>query len=247
MSFRWVIPFALLACVSLCRTGFGAEKPILTQITTMPIEGLKGGFDHLAIDLVRRRLYLAAEDQKTVEVFDLTANKHLRSINLFSRPHGLIFLRDSSILVVADGGDGSCKFVDVSTDTPKLLSTVKTALRADSLAFDTNSRTVFVANGGMVAKMDYSLVTAISASEQKAVGEVKIDSKILEAIAIEKESSRIFVNLMDKNSVSVVDRKEMRILALGHYQRAYQLHWRWTRPIIGSLWRCRPTLRNPQR
>jgi DNA-binding beta-propeller fold protein YncE len=203
----------LLACVVLWRTGFAAAGPILKEITTMPIEGLKGGFDHFAIDLARHRLYLAAEDQKTVEVFDLTAQKHILTISLFSRPHGLIFLRDSSILVVADGGDGSCKFVDVSSDTPKVLATVKTALRADSVAFDANSRTIFVTNGGMVAKMDYSLVTAISASKEDSIGEVKINSKILEAMAVEKESARLFVNLMEKNSVTVIDRKKMQILS----------------------------------
>ncbi len=178
----------------------------------MPIEGLKGGFDHFAVDLSRHRLYLAAEDQKTVEVFDLMARKHLSSISFFSRPHGLIFLRDSSILVVADGGEGNCKFVDVRSDTPKLLSTVKTALRADSVTFDKAAHTMFVTNGGMVAKMDYSLVTAIDTAKEAASGEVKIQSKILEAMAFEKSSSRLFVNLMDKNSVTVIDRKTMQIL-----------------------------------
>lgn len=107
----------------------------------------------------------------------------------------------------------AAKFVDVSSDTPKMVSTVKTALRADSIAFDANSKTIFVTNGGMVAKMDYSLVTAISAPKEEAIGEVKLDSKILEAVAVEKKSSRIFVNLMDKNSVTVVDRKKMQILS----------------------------------
>jgi DNA-binding beta-propeller fold protein YncE len=117
------------------------------------------------------------------------------------------------MLVVADGGDGSCKFVDVSSDTPKLLSTVKTALRADSVAFDKAAQTMFVTNGGMVAKMDYSLVTAISTSKEELIGDLKIESKILEAMAVENNSSRLFVNLMDKNSVTVIDRKKMQILS----------------------------------
>ena len=201
MSIHQVTQIALVAGALVLRTGQCAESQPLTQMTAMPMEDLKGGFDHFAIDLDRHRLYLAAEDQKTVEVFDLTARKHVSSISFFSRPQGLVFLPDPSMLVVADGGDGSCKFVDVSSDTPKLVSTIRTALRADSVTFDRAAQTMFVTNGGMVAKMEYSLVTAISTAKKEAIGEVKIESKILEAIAVEKNSSRLFVDLMDKNSV----------------------------------------------
>src|SRR5262245_12639724 len=69
-----------------------AQTPALQKVGSMPVEGVAGEFDHLATDLVRHRLYLSAEDQKTVEVFDLTAQKHVASISLFSRPHGLVFL-----------------------------------------------------------------------------------------------------------------------------------------------------------
>ena len=105
----------------------------------MQVEGVAGEFDHFAIDLAHRRLYLAAEDQKTVEVFDLTAKKHIGSISLFARPHGLVFFPKSSRLIVADGGDGTVKFIDM--ETRKISSQIKTALRADSVAFDPASDT----------------------------------------------------------------------------------------------------------
>jgi DNA-binding beta-propeller fold protein YncE len=165
---------------------------------------VKGEFDHFAIDLAGHRLFLAAEDQKTVEVFDLSSSKHVSSIRLFERPHGLVFVPGSSRLMVADGGDGTCKFIDL--DAPKVSTTVKTALRADSVVYDRETETVFVANGGQVAKMDYSLVTAINAREERPIGELRIDSKILEAMAVERMGKRLFLNLMDKNTIAVIDR-----------------------------------------
>lgn len=195
---------------AFCWSGALAQTPLLQKVGAISVEGVKGEFDHFAIDLVHHRLYLAAEDQKTVEVLDLTTQKQIDSIKLFQRPHGLIFLPKTSTLIVADGGDGTIKFID--TDGPKVSSQIKTALRADSVAFDPASQTAFVANGGLVAKMDYSLVTAVDAAHAELLGEIKVDSKILEAMAVEEGSSRLFINLMDKNGVTVIDRVKRQIL-----------------------------------
>ncbi|MCU1260985.1 MAG: Pyrrolo-quinoline quinone beta-propeller repeat-containing protein [Bryobacterales bacterium] len=201
-----------LTYILFCVQQLPAEMPVLQKTGAMLVEGVAGEFDHLAIDLARQRLYVAAEDQKTVEVFDLTAQKHIGTISLFKRPHGLVFSPTSSQLIVADGGDGTVKFVD--TEAPKISSQIKTALRADSVAFDPASQTLFVANGGLVAKLDYSFVTAVNTSSAERTGEIKLDSKILEAMAIEKGSSRLFINRMDKNDVMVIDRLKNEVLGI---------------------------------
>jgi DNA-binding beta-propeller fold protein YncE len=202
--------FFLLLWASDGLRGQTVSTPPLQPAGVISFEGVKGEFDHFAIDLAAKRLFLAAEDQKTVEVFSLGGLQHTGSISLFARPHGLVFIPDSLQLMVADGGDGTCKFVDLSG--PKISTVVKTALRADSVAFDSATRTIFVANGGLVAKMDYSLVTAVNATRAEKTFEIKIDSKILEAMAVETAGDRLFVNLMDKNEVAVIDRVKRQIL-----------------------------------
>jgi DNA-binding beta-propeller fold protein YncE len=202
--------YCALTCALYCAQQLPGQTPVLQKTGTMLVEGVAGEFDHFAIDLAHQRLYLAAEDQKTVEVFNLTAKKHISTISLFKRPHGLVFSSKSSQLIVADGGDGTVKFID--TETPKISSQIKTALRADAVAFDPASQTLFVANGGLVAKLDYSFVTAVNASSAERTGEIKLDSKILEAMAIEKGSSRLFINRMDKNDVMAIDRLKNEVL-----------------------------------
>lgn len=187
-----------------------SQTPALRLKGVIAVPGVKGEFDHFAIDLVGQRLYLAAEDQKTVEVLDVSSSKHIGSIGLFERPHGLVFVPESSRLMVSDGGDGSGKFVDV--DGPKISAAVKTALRADSVVYDRQAQIIFVANGGLVAKMDYSLVTAISPQQERSVGELRIDSMILEAMAVEQSGARLFVNLMDRNAVAVIDRAKRELI-----------------------------------
>jgi len=48
------------------------EKQPLKLIKTTPLPGFTGDFDHFAIDLQGKRLFLTAEDHKSVEVFDLS-------------------------------------------------------------------------------------------------------------------------------------------------------------------------------
>src|SRR6202047_4119550 len=55
------------------------EKPPMKLVATTPLPGFTGDFDHFGIDLKGKRLFLAAEDHKTVEVFDL-AGKTLHHI-----------------------------------------------------------------------------------------------------------------------------------------------------------------------
>jgi len=55
--------------------------------------GFEGGdFDHFEADLKGNRLFLAAEDHKTVEVFNLRTGKQLHSIAVFGNPHGIVYV-----------------------------------------------------------------------------------------------------------------------------------------------------------
>src|ERR1700730_10468454 len=81
------------------------EKAPLKLITTTPLPGFSGDFDHFAVDLKGNRLFLAAEDHKTVEVFELRSGKPLHSITGFGQPHAILFLPDTNKLIVTDGDD----------------------------------------------------------------------------------------------------------------------------------------------
>jgi hypothetical protein len=52
----------------------------LRLVKTMEVPGVEGKFDHFAVDLKGKRLFLTASVHKTVEVFDLAAEKWIHSI-----------------------------------------------------------------------------------------------------------------------------------------------------------------------
>src|ERR1700694_2329208 len=92
--------------LTLCAlTTKAQEKLPLKLITTTPRRGFTGDFDHFGLDLQGNRLFLAAEEHKTVEVFDLRTGARTHSIEGFAHPLMMVYLPESNQLVVTDGDD----------------------------------------------------------------------------------------------------------------------------------------------
>jgi len=87
--------FALFFAFTL--TARPQDKAPLKLIATTPLPGFTGDFDHFAVDLKGKRLFLTAEDHKTVEMFDLEG-KHLHSITGFGQPHAAVVLSDGNFI-----------------------------------------------------------------------------------------------------------------------------------------------------
>jgi hypothetical protein len=58
--------------------------------------GFTGDFDHFGLDVKGNRLFLASEDQKTVEVFDLGTGERIQSIKGFGQPLTMAYLPESN-------------------------------------------------------------------------------------------------------------------------------------------------------
>src|SRR5437870_13813290 len=92
-------------------TGASEAAP-LQLVQTIPLPGVKGKFDHLAIDLAGHRVFIAAKINNTLEVVDLKIGRRVRSVSGFHEPQGVLYLRDARQLVVANGGNGAVQFLD---------------------------------------------------------------------------------------------------------------------------------------
>src|SRR3954452_8796287 len=79
---------------------------------TIPLDGVEGRIDHMAVDARTNRMYVAALGNNTVEVIDLKAGKQVGRIEGMKKPQGVAFLPDSNRLVVASGDDGKVRVYD---------------------------------------------------------------------------------------------------------------------------------------
>ena len=208
---RFLAPFAAAIIVFFSVTASAQTKPPLRLVQTIPLPDLKeGDFDHFAVDLSGNRLFLTGEANNAVYVMDLRANKLIHTISDLDEPHSMLFLPASKQLWVITGG--AAKIFD--TGTYALTETVKLTDGADSSAYDPAKHLLYVASGGSDAKLAYSVIEIVNTTTRKKTGEIKVDSTNIEAMGIEKNGSKIFANVRDKNSVGVIDREKRTVLSI---------------------------------
>lgn len=184
--------------------------------TTITLPGIKGDFDHFAADVASKRLYLCAEEQKTVEVFDLETGKHIGTITGFETPHSILFLPNSRELLVTDSGpeNGKTGYVRiVSLDSRKVTGSIEVLGAADSSGYDPETRLMYVDTGGQEANLPNTTIAVIDTHEKRKVHDIEVQSARVEAIQFERNGSRMFANLRTKGQVGVFDKKDYKVLA----------------------------------
>ncbi len=203
--------FMLIMVVTLASFARAKEVAPLQLLDAVPLPGFSGDFDHFAVDEKGGRLFLAGEDHKTVEVFDLKTGRRLKSIAGFGTPHSIIYLPESDHILVADGGKGMLQILRGSDY--EVVDHVDGLAGADSMRLDAPWQILYVVTGGKDVPLNYSFLVAIDLKTNKKVSELRIESNHVEAFALEASSSRLFVNITDKHEVVVVDRKTMKEIA----------------------------------
>src|ERR1700680_3124474 len=205
------LAFLIVAVVSFFSVPASAQnKSPLRLLQTIPLPDLKkGDFDHFAVDLPGNRLFLTAEENNAVEVFDTRANKLIHTIRGVDTPHSLLYVSAANQLWVVCGGDGTLKVFDGSTYA--VVETVKLSLGADSSVYDPAKHFLYIATGGEDAKMDFSLISIVDTNTHKRVGDIKVDSTNIEAMALEKNGPRLFANVRDRSLVGVIDREKKAV------------------------------------
>jgi DNA-binding beta-propeller fold protein YncE len=183
---------------------------MLVDTYQMPAE-VKGNFDHIEVDLKRKRLFATPEDFKAVLVFDIETGKLIHTIGGITRPHAVLYRADVDRLYVTDGGDGSVKVYD--GESYGLLSRIQLLKDADSIGFDLSRKYLYVDNGGGDVGQKYSMLSVIDADAMTKNAEMKIDGDTLEAMTLDTYRPRIYVNDKATNEVVVIDRFTNSIVA----------------------------------
>jgi hypothetical protein len=93
----------------LCATVNAAEPAPLVLEATLPLGDVRGRIDHLAVDLGRRRLFVAELGNDTLGVVDLRNGRLLQSLGGLSEPQGVGYAPATDELYVANGGDGTLR------------------------------------------------------------------------------------------------------------------------------------------
>src|SRR5579864_7086723 len=187
------------------------EKAPLKLLQSTPLPQLHDGdFDHLTPDVEGNRLFVTAEENSKVLIFDLKTNKLIHTIDDVKAPHSMLYRADLKKLFVVDSDFGEVKIYE--TDSYKPVGSIKVREGADASAYDASSKLFYVVNGGKDAKLPNAYITAIDVATGKTEAEFKIDSNDVEGVAFEKSGPRMFVNVRGNSSVEVYDRNSKTLL-----------------------------------
>jgi DNA-binding beta-propeller fold protein YncE len=220
-----------------CCAPLQAQQPLrLVHTLEMP-EVPPGPYaDHMAIDITGKRLFTTPQANKAVDVLDLTTDKVLHTITGFGNPHAILYRADRNRLFVTDGGKGELRIFDGTTY--EHVGTIKLELNADGIGYDERTGYLYVSNGGDEAGKEYSLVSIVDTVREEKVGDIRVDSPTLEAMAIDQTTNRAYINLPENNSIAVIDLAKRAVVAtwplsLGKKNMAFALDARAHRLYVG--------------
>ena len=171
-----------------------AEVPPLQLEAKIALGDVRGRIDHMAVDLARHRLFVAALGNDSLAVVDLQAQRLDRLIGELPEPQGVGYDPASDTLYVANAGDGSVRLFKGADLSPT--GRIELDRNADNIRVDSKAGRVFVGYGdGALAVIDTSTHDKIASAPLKAHPE-----------SFQLDGSRIFVNVPNSGAIDVVDR-----------------------------------------
>jgi YVTN family beta-propeller protein len=180
-----------------------ADSGTLKLEGRIALPGVRGRFDHFAIDTNGHRLFVAALGNNTLEIIDTATNKRLKSIPKLHKPTGVLFLAEPNQIAVANGDDGTLKVFD--GNTLELVKTVGSLDDADNVRLDAVKKQIYLGYGdGALAVIDATTI--------KQTGSIKLPAHP-ESFQLEIRGPRIFVNVPGAKAVAVIDRDKGNIVA----------------------------------
>jgi DNA-binding beta-propeller fold protein YncE len=166
--------------------------------------GGAGGWDYVTVDGRNKLLYVP----RTTHTLVVDANTGAIKADITGQQgnHGVALARRANRGFISDGKDGSVVIFDLQTNA--VLGKVKTADDADAILYDRASNKVFVSCGD--ANAIVPVAADVDPNSGKAGAAIDLGGKP-EALAADGQG-KVYVNLVDKNEVAVVDTKEMKVV-----------------------------------
>ena len=198
---------AACVAVALCCTGIvtvAAQSAAPLKLKqTIPLSGVEGRVDHLAYDPAGERLFVCALGNNTVEVLDLRKGERVHSITGLGAPQGVAYVPELDRVFVANDKDGICRIYDGKS--LQAVGELNFKDDADNVRYDQAMKKIYVGFGS-------GGIAVVNALDGKQVGSIKLSAHP-EAFQLEKNGSRIFVNVPNSRHVAVIDRDKREVVA----------------------------------
>jgi hypothetical protein len=205
------MPIAILLALTAVLLACGARQaapapqhpaPLVLEVS-IDLPGVEGRIDHLAADLARERLFVAALGNDSVEVVDLKGARHMRSLRCPGEPQGILYLADSDRVVVSSGEEGTCEVYDGAT--LERVASLDLGDDADNLRYDPAAKRLYAGYGD-------GALGIVDAQTWKPIASVRLEGHP-ESFQLDLEAKRAYVNVPDAHQIAVVDLEAHTVVA----------------------------------
>ncbi len=178
--------------------GVYAQGPSKYHLVDTIQVGGEGGWDILIADAKNHRLYVSHGTQAVV--IDTSTDRVVGSIPKTNGIHGIAF--SPKFGFTTNGRDNTVTMFEL--DSMKVVGSIPTGKNPDALVYDKFTDRVFVFTPGS------NDCTVIDATGGKAIGTIALPGK--PEFGVSDEKGKVYVNLEDKNSITEIDSKNMKVL-----------------------------------
>ena len=177
---------------------FAQEKQTLRLVQTIPLPGVKGRLDHMGVDLEKKRLFVAAVTNNTLEVVDLNDGKVIKSLGGLKDTQDALFLGGDFNKLFVSSLDGHLRVFQ--GETLWLVQDFKIEPDANRLFYDPATNLIYFGYGGQNA--------GFNAYERVGIPQAKpgagYDQLVADMIAPTPRPGHLAEIAMDDNGILLV-------------------------------------------
>jgi DNA-binding beta-propeller fold protein YncE len=188
----WMV--ALVVGLALGARVLAADPATLELVQTIPLKGAAGRLDHVAIDRVHGRLFVANLSNNSLEVVDLKAAKLIKQIPDQKKIQGIAYSPELDRIYVGNGTAGTCNVFD-GRDY-RLLKSIPLP-GADNVRYLVGRRLVYV---GHAEKK----LTAFDAETYEIKATIELPGRP-EGFQLETKRPLLYMNTVEPTRLVVVD------------------------------------------
>ena len=203
--------FAVLFLIECTRIANAQEvgRQSLRLVQTISMPNVKGRIDHMEVDLERKRLFIAAVENGSMEVVDLGAGKWTRSVPGFKTPTEMSYVPELNKVFVASRDDGMVRVF--RGDSLELIDSLKLELGVNRIVYDPARKYLYVGYGAKLAGFDYGRVGIIDARSNKLLGDMVVEAHPSQ-ILLDNAAHRIVVAVWELGRIDVFDARDRQVV-----------------------------------
>src|SRR5213083_739182 len=155
---------AVLVTACGCIIAAHAEQKAFKLKQTIPLPGVEGRIDHLALDATWERLFVCALGNNTVEVLDLRKGERIHSITGLGAPQGIAYIPELNRIFVANDKGGICRIYNGKSF--QAVGRLDFKDDADNVRYDSPTKKIYVGFGS-------GGIGVVNAVDGKQIGSIK--------------------------------------------------------------------------